>query len=131
MSDKPLTDEELAKLAASHEAIAPNGDWPDYEHVGPPYMQERQLTRESLAFYCEASAQMPRLIAEIRSHRAAELTVVRGNDDGTTTRVFLTGREVEALDEVLRLVRPSDGGMPGMVSPEALSVLAKLTRGER
>lgn len=94
---------------------------------------------------------MPELDAEIRaenveSHlarvaRAADALpideemdrrVTAALNNGRTSRRLtmpaLTAEEREALCEVLSLVGPNDPGMPGMVSPQALSVLAKLTR---
>ncbi len=56
-----------------------------------------------------------RAVAELRTLRATAFTQ----------------EEREALAEVLRCVQPRDGGMPGMVSPAALAVLARLTGGAK
>lgn len=47
--------------------------WPEYEYVGRPYMQERQLTQPCLDFYLAAHSAIPLLLARVEEleHLAA------------------------------------------------------------
>lgn len=121
---KRLTDDQLARLSAVHEAASGNGDWPDYEYVGRPYMQERQLTKESLDFYCAAMAAVPHAIAELRSHRAADLT-----DEERGHLEFA----VHCVNHSLTQMKMSPGGhgLSDVIRhQDVLSVLSKLLAGK-
>jgi hypothetical protein len=80
-------------------------------------------TDASREFWRRAVDVLPSLLTELRSLRHGT-TVIHGNDDGTTTRVFLTGREVETLRELRSCV---DRGLRSEAAL-ALAILDRLTK---
>lgn len=66
-----VSEEELAMLETTH---ASTDEYIELEWNGLPYMQIQEPTKEARDAWRAMHAAMPKLIAEVRAHRAAALT---------------------------------------------------------